>query len=71
MPINKVQFKERSARRAIRAARKEGLVVGSLEVEPDGTIRVLAAPPGTKSQDSELDKWLGEHPDAGQTQGHQ
>jgi hypothetical protein len=56
MPTSKVQFKERSARRAIRAACKEGLVVGGVEIAPDGTIRVLAALPNHEiNLDREVD----------------
>ena len=41
MPTNKVQFRERSLRRIIRAALKEGLVPKS--IAPDGTITVSLA----------------------------
>ena len=68
MPAKPVRFKENDGRRAVRIAVKEGLTVSGFEILPDGTIRVIAAP---GKQDSELDKWLGEHPDAGQAQGHQ
>ena len=71
MPTNPCRFTENDGRRAVRIAVKEGLTVSGFEILPDGTIRVIAAPPGTKSHDSELDKWLGEHPDAGQARGHQ
>jgi hypothetical protein len=72
MPKSNLHFKASSVLRAVKAASKAELVVTGFEIEPDGTIRVLAAPSGKKSHDtsSELDKWLGEHPDAGQTQGH-
>jgi hypothetical protein len=71
MPTKPVDFTERNVRRALRASVKEGFVVSGYEIMRDGTIRVLTVPPGTKSHDSELDKWLGKHPDAGQAQGHQ
>ena len=45
MPTNKVQFRERSMRRIIRAALKEGLVAKSATVAPDGTITVSLAEP--------------------------
>ena len=45
MPTNKVQFRERSMRRVIRAARKEGLVAKSATIAPDGTITVSLAEP--------------------------
>jgi hypothetical protein len=43
MPTNKVQFRERSVRRIIRAAQKEGLVPKSATIAPDGTITVSLA----------------------------
>jgi hypothetical protein len=43
MPANKVQFRERSIRRIIRAALKEGLVAKSAAIAPDGTITVSLA----------------------------
>lgn len=46
MPSSRVRFRETEARRALRAASKEGLVVGSVDILPDGTIRVLTAPSG-------------------------
>jgi hypothetical protein len=54
---NKVQFKERSARRAIRAARKEGLAINSVEIAPDGTIRVLARASDQQIEDREVNEW--------------
>jgi hypothetical protein len=71
MPKSNLHFKASSVLRAVKAASKAELVVSGFEIEPDGTIRILAAPPGTKSHGSELDKWLGKHPDAGQAQGRQ
>ena len=44
MPTNKVQAKERTMRRIIRAAQKEGLVAKSATVAPDGTITVSLSP---------------------------
>jgi hypothetical protein len=45
MPANKVQFRERSIRRIIRAALKEGLVAKAATIAPDGTITVALAEP--------------------------
>jgi hypothetical protein len=45
MPTNPVLFKERNLRRAVRAMRKERLVVKSAIVAPDGTITVSIAEP--------------------------
>ena len=66
-----VDFKLRNVRRGIRAASQENLIVSEVEIGPDGTIHIHTTPPGEKSHDTELDKWLGEHPNAGQAQGHQ
>ncbi len=41
----KLHFKTWAIERAIKAARRQSLVVESYCVEPDGTIRVLVAPP--------------------------
>lgn len=43
MPTGKVQFRERSVRRVIRAAQKEKLVAKSVKIEPDGTITLSLA----------------------------
>jgi hypothetical protein len=40
------RFTQADLIRAIDAARKAGLLVGGAKIEPDGTIVVLAAPPG-------------------------
>jgi len=45
VPTNKVQFRERSVRRFIRAAHKEGLVAKSATMTPDGTITIQLAEP--------------------------
>jgi hypothetical protein len=40
------RFTSADVERAIRAARKAGVLIGGAKIEPDGTIVVLAAPPG-------------------------
>jgi hypothetical protein len=45
MPTGKIQFRERSVRRVIRAAQKEHLVAKSVKIEPDGTITLSLAEP--------------------------
>ena len=42
MPKGTLTFKLRDARRALRAARDEGVVVDRYEIDRDGTIRVFA-----------------------------
>jgi hypothetical protein len=48
VPTNKLQFRERSVRRVIRAAQKEGLVAKSATIAPDGTITVSLAEPSRR-----------------------
>jgi hypothetical protein len=48
MPKSNLHFKESSVLRGVKAAGKAGLVVSGFEIEPDGTIRIHAAPPGEK-----------------------
>jgi hypothetical protein len=63
MPANKVQFRERSVRRIIRAALKEGLVAKAATIAPDGTITVsLAEAPKDKlSVDVDMNEWDAPH----------
>ena len=56
MPANKVQFRERSVRRVIRAAQKEGLVAKSATVAPDGIITVLLAEPSQREVSLDLSR---------------
>ena len=55
MPQKQFPFKVSTAKRLIGAVQRKGLAVGSVEVRPDGTIRVLAAPPG-QAAPSEIDR---------------
>ena len=48
VPTNKVPFRERSIRRIIRAAQKEGLVAKSAAIAPDGTVTVSLAEPSQR-----------------------
>ena len=43
MPTGKIQFRERSVRRVIRAAQKEKLFAKSVKIEPDGSITLSLA----------------------------
>ena len=63
MPAKPVVFKERTSRRALRAARKEGFIVTGQEVLKDGTFRLLfgersgqAAPSGQEI-DRNANEW--------------
>jgi hypothetical protein len=60
MPTNKVQFRERSVRRIIRAAQKEGLVAKSATISPDGTITVALAEPPRRELPLDLSRQLDE-----------
>ena len=56
MPTGKVQFRERSVRRVIRAAQKEHLVAKSLKIEPDGTITLSLAEPSRREVPLDLSR---------------
>ena len=73
MPRNQFPFKVSTAKRLIGAVQRKGLTVKSVMAAPDGTLTISIASRAGESHDtsSELDKWLGEHPDEGQTQGRQ
>jgi hypothetical protein len=58
MSTNKVQFRERSVRRIIRAAQKEGLVAKSATIAPDGTITVSLAEPSHREASLDVDREL-------------
>jgi hypothetical protein len=58
VPTNKVQFRERSVRRIIRAAQKEGLVPKSATIAPDGTITVSLAEPSHREVSLDLSREL-------------
>jgi hypothetical protein len=60
-PRARVAFKDRDARRLIKAVRAEGLNPTAVEVDVKaGRIRVICGNPNDAGGD--LDKWLGEHP---------
>ena len=60
MPPTKVQFRERSVRRIIRAAQKEGLVPKSATIAPDGTITVSLAEPSHREVSLDLSRDIDE-----------
>ena len=60
MPTNKVQCRERSVRRVIRAAQKEKLVAKSVKIEPDGTITLSLAEPPRSEIPLDLSRQLDE-----------
>jgi hypothetical protein len=60
MPTGKVQFRERSVRRVIRAAQKEKLVAKSVKIEPDGTITLSLAEPSRAEVPLDLSRQLDE-----------
>jgi hypothetical protein len=63
MPKSNLHFKASSVLRAVKVASKAGLVVSGFEIEPDGAIRVLAAPSGTTTI-SQTNPWDEVLPDA-------
>jgi hypothetical protein len=58
MPAKQVQFRERSVRRIIRAALKEGLVAKSATITPDGTITVSLAEPSDREVSLDVSREL-------------
>jgi integrase len=56
VPTNKVQFRERSVRRIIRAAQKEGLVPKSATIAPDGSITFTLAEPSRREVPLDLSR---------------
>jgi hypothetical protein len=44
MPRGPLKFKDRDVQRAYRAARKAGMVVDRLKIDPDGSITLFATP---------------------------
>jgi hypothetical protein len=58
MPANPVQFRERSIRRIIRAALKEGLVAKSATIAPDGMITVSLARPSDREVSLDVSREL-------------
>ena len=73
MPKENLQWKVSDAKRLLRAVQKQGFAdrCMSLLKHPDGTLTLSIASRDSPARDNALDKWLGEHPDEGQTQGHQ
>jgi hypothetical protein len=64
-------FKDRDVRRLIKSAQASGLNPTAVEVDTrTGRIKVITGKAGEATTD-ELNNWLGQHPDAGHTQGHQ
>lgn len=43
--------------RAVEAARELGIVVGTVEIGADGTIRIISAPAGGIPMDNPYDRW--------------
>ena len=57
-------FRQSDVERAVKAARAAGLDVGSVEVAPDGTIRVVTATANENEQPgggSPFDQWKAKH----------
>ena len=63
----KVAVKEADVRRAVAGARAAGLDVGSVRIQPDGCIIVLAANSKAGTED-EFEKWIADNAHA--SQGH-
>jgi hypothetical protein len=72
MSRKKWRFAPTEVKRAIKLVLQAGLPVSEVSIEADGAIRIHTTDSATTTNHANpLDKWLGEHPDAGQAQGHQ
>jgi hypothetical protein len=57
----RVPFTEAAVRRAIAAARKAGLAVGAVRIEPNGAVTIFQTgiePPSASADDPAKSKWL-------------
>lgn len=54
-------FRQTDVARAVKAAQAAGLAIGSVEVAPDGTIRVIIAESGDSTPISHFDQWKRKH----------
>jgi hypothetical protein len=54
-------FRQSDVARAIKAAQAEGLAIGTVEITPDGTIRVVVADTDAIASASPFDQWKVNH----------
>ena len=73
MSRKKWRFAPTEVKRAITLVQQAGLPVSEASIEADGAIKIRTTDGTTTANqaNSELNQWLGEHPDARQAQGHQ
>ncbi len=57
MPRRPSSFRQADVERAVKGARNAGLDVGSVEVTPDGTIRIVGASNIEPAHDLPFDQW--------------
>ena len=69
MPAKPVDFKERTSRRALRAARKEGFIITGQEVLKDGTFRLLFGGPSGQAAPSDQEIDPNANPEKPSTRG--
>ncbi|WP_022705290.1 hypothetical protein [Pseudorhodobacter ferrugineus] len=54
-------FRQSDVARAVKAAQAAGLAIGTVEITPDGTIRVVVADTGAIASASPFDQWKVDH----------
>lgn len=54
-------FKQADVARAVKAAQAAGLPIRTVEVTPDGTIRVIFADGADSNLETPFDKWKAKH----------
>lgn len=57
-PRSPLRFRDRELQRAIRAARKAGIDVGGVAIDPDGEIRIISKADQPAVPANELDAWV-------------
>jgi hypothetical protein len=58
MAARRSPFRQRDIHRAIAAVRAAGLVVRTVEVAPDGHIKLVTAPLENDAIETPLDRWM-------------
>ena len=54
-------FRQSDVARAVKAAQAAGLAIGTVEITPDGTIRLVITDTGATAPTSPFDQWKVDH----------